>query len=43
MVIEISPVFGLSLLGLLEILTMVAGFGSFGVAIVMYALRSPNT
>ena len=33
MVTEISPVFGLSLLDMLEILTVIAGFGSFAVAL----------
>ena len=36
MVTEISPIFGLSLLGILEILTLIVGFGSFCVAFVIW-------
>lgn len=36
MVTEISPIFGLSLLGIMDILMIIAGFGSFGVALVIW-------
>lgn len=36
MVMEISPMFGLSSLAWVEILTIVARFGSFGVALVIW-------
>ena len=36
MITEISPIFGLNLLGIMEILMVIAGFGSFGVAFVIW-------
>ena len=34
---EISSIFGLTFMGIMEILMMIAGFGSFGVAFVIWA------
>ena len=36
MITEISPIFGLMFMGIMEVLMMIAGFGSFSVAFVIW-------
>ena len=36
LITDISPIFGLTFMGIMEILMMIAGFGSFVVAVVIW-------